>query len=124
MLNWKKNGMENSNVGNVTNFNGPITINNSQIGAIGTNNSVNQNINDIMDDFYTEIDKINSEILGEDVTASALLNDVKNEAAKKDKVGVLSKLRELAISVGSSVFAKLASTIIVDVMKVNGFFPF
>lgn len=120
----EKNGMENSNVGNVTNFNGPITINNSQIGAIGTNNSVNQNINDIMDDFYTEIDKINSEILGEDVTASALLNDVKNEAAKKDKVGVLSKLRELAISVGSSVFAKLASTIIVDVMKVNGFFPF
>ena len=103
------------------NFNAPIIVNGGVVGTIGSENTVN-NIH--IEDFYKDIEKMNTEALNNDPSTMKLSREIKEEAKNKNYKGVLEKLKKLATSVGSSVFAKVVSTLIIDVMKANGYFPF
>ncbi len=118
--------LENSNQGHITNFNGPVTISGGVVGAIGGENKVQQNVNEtnIIETFYRDVQSMNLEVLSNDLEAVELAKGIKAEAAAKNQNGVLTKLKKLAVTVGSSVFAKVVSTLVIDVMKAKGFFPF
>lgn len=118
--------MQSSNQGHTTNFNGSVTINGGVVGAIGGGNEVQQNVhgtNDI-EAFYKDVQSMNLEILSNDVTTASLAKEIKDDAAAKNQEGVLTKLKKLAVTVGSSVFAKVVSSLVIDVMKAKGYFPF
>ncbi len=108
--------------------NGGITINNpvfnGAIGAIGANNTVNIGVQKNEEIFYSDIQKMDVNKLGQDPEAIRLTEEIKTEAVNRNKNEVLMKLQKLAEKVGSSVFAKVVSSVIVDVMKENGYFPF
>lgn len=118
--------MKNGNQGNTSIFNGSITINGGTIGAIGSENTVCQKINDqnSIESFFKDIQAMDLEVLYNDSNTLALVEEIKAEADKKDQEGALVKLKNLAISVGSSVFSKMVSTLVIDVMKAKGYFPF
>jgi len=118
--------MENSNQGHVTNFNGSVTISGGVVGAIGGENKVKQNVNEIntIETFYKDVQTMNLEVLSNDLEAVELAKEIKDDAAAKNENGVLTKLKKLAVTVGSSVFAKVVSNLVIDVMKAKGFFPF
>ncbi|MCD7761779.1 MAG: hypothetical protein LUI14_01010 [Lachnospiraceae bacterium] len=102
-------------------FNGPV-------GAIGDHNQVQQNfdsnkVNYNMEEFYKAIGEMKTEVLN-DKNSMKIAEDIQADARKKDEKSVLEKLKNLALTVGSTVFTKLASTVIVDVMKAKGYFPF
>ena len=67
---------------------------------------------------------MNLGVAGDDSNVIALVKEIKEEAANKNQEGVLSKLKKLAINVGSGVFSGMVSTIIVEMMKMKGYFPF
>lgn len=117
--------MEKDSHDNVTNFNGPITIN-GIVGAIGGKSTVYQNVNEKvnMEEFFKEVKEMNLGVAGDDSNVIALVKEIKEEAANKNQEGVLSKLKKLAINVGSGVFSGMVSTIIVEMMKMKGYFPF
>ena len=118
--------MENNNQGHTTNFNGSVTINGGVVGAIGGENKVQQNVNETntIENFYRDVQSMNLEVLNNDSEAVELAKKIKDEAAAKNQEGVLTKLKKLAVTVGSSVFAKMVSTLVIDVMKTKGYFPF
>lgn len=118
--------MESSNQGHTTNFNGPVTINGGVVGAIGGGSEVQQSINGTndMEVFYKDVQSMNLEILSNDVTAANLAKEIQDDATTKNQEGVLTKLKKLAVTVGSSIFAKVVSTLVIDVMKAKGYFPF
>lgn len=107
--------------------NGSIIFNNTfngPVGAVGVNNTVNIGSQINEETFYSDVQRMDAEKLGQDPDSVKLMEEIKAEAASKNKKGVLVKLRELAEKIGSSVFVKVASTLIVNVMKENGYFPF
>lgn len=118
--------MENNNQGHTTNFNGSVTINGGVVGAIGGENKVQQNVNETntIETFYRDVQSMNLEVLSNDLEAVKLAKEIKDDAAAKNQEGVLIKLKKLAVTVGSSVFAKVVSTLVIDVMKTKGYFPF
>lgn len=105
---------------------GSVTINGGVVGAIGGENKVQQNVNETntIENFYRDVQSMNLEVLNNDSEAVELAKKIKDEAAAKNQEGVLTKLKKLAVTVGSSVFAKMVSTLVIDVMKTKGYFPF
>lgn len=125
LLKERKVVMGNSNQGGTIIFNAPVSINGGIVEANGSENTITQNVNKPnLETFFENVQSMNLEVLGNDSKAEALVKSIKEDATKKNQDGVLEKLRELAISVGSSVFSKIVSTLIIDVMKVKGYFPF
>lgn len=119
VCNMKKDNSENIVI------EGGVIIKDSVIGAIGAENTVNQSISSqkSTDCFYRDVENMNLDVLNDDATL-AKAKEIQSDAKSKNKNETLLKLKDLAISVGSSVFAKLVSTTIIDTMKDRGFFPF
>ena len=107
------------------NVSGNLIVN-GPVGAIGNGNVVTQNVNSpsLLNEFFNDVQQIDTSLLDDNDGAIKFINEIKNDAANHDKNSVLTKLGKLAEKIGSSVFAKIASSLIIETMKANGYFPF
>lgn len=81
--------MESGNQGHITNFNGSVTISGGVVGAIGGENKVQQNVNEMstIENFYRDVQSMNLEALGNDLEVVELAKMIRDEAVAKNQEG-------------------------------------
>ena len=124
LIHKKENKAMSGDNGNTLIINNGI-FNGSNIAASGTGPMTVSYVNqENLDSFFIDVKNINTSYFEEDENAIKQFEEIKKDAADKNKEGVLEKLKKFALTVGSTLFTKIVTEGIVNVMKANGYFPF